>query len=218
MNLLNDGTFMTVAGNSLCTKSTKPSQLHPILSKPISKSVLVKKGDMARSTVRLASGFWSVCVAKSSKTGCPPAVFACRQGFWDFMEFHPGLWKAEATPYHNESNHQPAPAKTEYVLNTDVQYDESQWDAKLNLLWSWSFQHVLIWRNLLHSHTLLKSWSGYEVVSILICCQLRTLDFELQQTAHTLARHCQVGWISISHTLARASISAWARRLWMTVE
>lgn len=57
MNLLNDGTFMTVAGNSLCTKSTKPSQLHPILSKPISKSVLVKKGDMARSTVRLASGF-----------------------------------------------------------------------------------------------------------------------------------------------------------------
>ena len=26
MNLLNDGTFMTVAGNSLCTKSTKPSR------------------------------------------------------------------------------------------------------------------------------------------------------------------------------------------------
>lgn len=70
MNLLNDSTFMTVAGNSLCTNSTKPSQLH-------SQSVLRKKGDMARSTVRLASGFWSVCVAKSSKTGCPPTVFAC---------------------------------------------------------------------------------------------------------------------------------------------
>ena len=78
-NLLNDSTFMTAAGNSLCTKSTKstkPSQLHPISTKTISQSI-VKKGDMARSTVRLASGFWSVCVAKSSKTGCPPTMFAC---------------------------------------------------------------------------------------------------------------------------------------------